>query len=66
MLIQRLVADTVTNTGHLVIETNPEDANSLAELTSLQQELGLRPNIRTEGSIITNAHPEQPPMPDVG
>ena len=63
MLIQRLVADQNTNMGHLVIETIPGDANSLAELTGLQEELKLRANIQTEGSIITTVKAGDVPPP---
>lgn len=39
--------------ARLTIETNPEDANSYAELLGLHNELKLRPNVTTEGTIIT-------------
>ena len=58
MITQRLVADQGTGQGRLTIETNPDDPNSLAELTSLQEELKLRANVKTEGSIITTPSAE--------
>jgi hypothetical protein len=57
MLTQRLVADQNDNTGTLTI-TCP--VGGLAELMGLQEELKLRPNIGTEGSIITTV--EVPPI----
>ena len=56
MLTQRLVADQNTNDGTLTI-TCP--VGGLAELMGLQEELKLRVNIATEGSIITTS--DQPP-----
>lgn len=50
MLTQRLVGDQNTNTGTLTITCTPGD---LAELMGLQEELKLRANVTTEGSIIT-------------
>jgi hypothetical protein len=63
MITQRLTADQGTMVARLVIETNPEDANSYAELLSLQEELKLRINVKTEGSIITTPPPEDVPPP---
>lgn len=64
MIIQRLHVDQDAGQGKLVIETNPDDANSLPELISLQEELALRANVKTEGSIVKT--PPAPPMPEVG
>jgi hypothetical protein len=50
MLTQRLVADQNTMDGTLTI-TCP--LGGLAELMGLQEELKLRSNVITEGSIIT-------------
>lgn len=63
MLTQRLHVDQDAGQGQLVIDSNPEDANSLAELVSLQEELALRANVKTEGSIIKT--PPAPPMPNI-
>jgi hypothetical protein len=57
VLTQRLVGDQNDNTGTLTI-TCP--VGGLPELESLQQELKLRANITTEGSIITTV--EVPPI----
>jgi hypothetical protein len=58
MLTQRLVANQQTNEGTLTI-TCPQ--GGLAELTGLQEELKLRANITTEGSIISGDVPVGPP-----
>jgi hypothetical protein len=58
MLTQRLVADQNTMDGTLTITCPP---GSLAELMGLQEELKLRSNVTTEGSIITTA--DVPPVP---
>jgi hypothetical protein len=60
MITQRFTGDQGTMTAKLVIETNPEDAGSYAELLALQEELKLRPNVQTQGSIIST-----PPIEDV-
>lgn len=56
MLTQRLVADQNTNQGTLTITCPVGD---LAELMGLQEELKLRANMTTQGSIITG---ETPPV----
>lgn len=63
MITQRLVADHNGPAGTLTIRTNPADANSLAELMALQEELALRANVQTQGSIITPLRPENVPPP---
>lgn len=63
MITQRLHIGQDARQGSLVIETNPDDANSLPELISLQEELALRANVKTQGSIIKT--PPVPPMPEV-
>jgi hypothetical protein len=63
MIIQRLRADMGTMEGRLVIETNPDDPNSMAELMGLQEELKLRPNVHTEGSMISTPPIEEIPPP---
>lgn len=65
MITQRFVGDEGTMTARLTIETNPDDPNSYAELLSLQQELKLRANVFTQGSIITGppVEDESPPPP---
>jgi len=50
MLKQRLIGDQNTMDGTLTITCEP---GSLAELMGLQEELKLRSNVTTEGSIIT-------------
>lgn len=67
MITQRFTGDQGTMQATLVIKTNPGDPNSYAELLSLQQELKLRPNVKTEGSIITMPPPgdEEPPAPPI-
>lgn len=59
MLSQRLTADQNLNKGQIVI-TAAE--GNLAELMGLHEELRLRINMTTEGSIITLPEPEPPPM----
>jgi hypothetical protein len=65
-MTQRLRADLGTGEGRLVIETNPEDPNSLVELMGLQEELKLRINVHTEGSVITTPKIEDVPPPPEG
>lgn len=67
MITQRFTGNQGTMQAKLVIDTNPGDPNSYAELLSLQQELKLRPNVHTEGSIITTPPPEDedPPAPPI-
>lgn len=55
MMTQRLVADQGSNEGTLTITAAP---GNLAELMGLHEELRLRMNITTEGSIITTVPPE--------
>jgi hypothetical protein len=50
MLKQRLIGDQNTMDGTLTITC---ELGSLAELMGLQEELKLRSNVTTEGSIIT-------------
>jgi hypothetical protein len=65
MITQRFVGNEGTMTAQLTIETIPDDANSYAELLALQEELKLRVNIKTEGSIITTPAAEDiPPQPE--
>ena len=66
MITQRLVGDLGTMTGKLTIETVPEDANSMAELMSLADELKLRANVTTQGSILTQPKIEDIPPPPAG
>ena len=63
MITQRFVGNEGTMAAQLTIETIPDDANSYAELLALQQELKLRANVKTEGSIITTPAPEDIPPP---
>lgn len=67
MITQRFVGDQGTMKARLTVETMPGDPNSYAELLSLQQELKLRPNVKTEGSIIIMPPPgdEEPPAPPI-
>jgi hypothetical protein len=65
-MTQRFVGDQGTMQARLTIETNPEDANSYAELLGLHNELRLRPNVYTEGMIITAPPVEDTPPPDEG
>lgn len=67
MITQRFVGNQGTMQAKLTIETIPGDANSYVELLSLQQELKLRANIKTEGSIITAppVEDEDPPAPPI-
>lgn len=62
MLTQRLVADEGPMTGTITITCEP---GGLAELYGLHEELRLRANITTEGSIITTP-PAQEVPPDGG
>jgi hypothetical protein len=67
MIIQRFTGDQGTLEATLTIRTNPDDANSYAELLALHDELKLRANVQTEGSIITAPAPEDiPPIPPEG
>lgn len=66
MITQRLRADQGALTGTLTIESDAGNPNSYAELLSLQEELKLRVNVRTEGSIITLPAPEDVPPPPPG
>jgi hypothetical protein len=50
MLRQQLTGDLNTNTGTLVITA---DVGQLPELLGLAEELALRPNMRTDGNILT-------------
>jgi hypothetical protein len=63
MITQRFVGNEGTMTGQLTISTIPDDANSYAELLALREELKLRVNIKTEGSIITTPPVEDIPPP---
>jgi hypothetical protein len=63
MLRQQLTGDQTTMSGKLVITA---DSPALPELQSLAEELSLRMNIQTDGSIIIAPPPEQPPPPDLG
>jgi len=65
MITQRLTGDLGKMTGKLVIETVAEDGNSMAELMSLQEELKLRANVTTQGSILTTPPAEEVPPPPV-
>ena len=58
MLTQRLVADEGPMTGTITITCDP---GGLAELYGLHEELKLRANMTTQGSIITTAPVEVPP-----
>lgn len=60
MLTQRLVADEGTMTGTITITCEP---GGLAELYGLHEELKLRANITTQGSIITTPPAEEIPPP---
>ena len=57
MITQRLVQDLNTNAGTLTITCEP---GNLAELLGIYEELKLRMNVTTEGTITTNPAPEQP------
>jgi hypothetical protein len=59
MLTQRLVADQNDNTGTLTI-TCP--VGGLPELMGLWEELKLRPNVTTEGSLIKTLTVDNPPV----
>lgn len=63
MIIQRLVTDLGKMTGTITIKTNPGDPNSVAELMGLFEEMKLRINVETEGSIITQPPAEEIPPP---
>lgn len=63
MITQRLVADLGSQSGRVTIECVPGSPNGLAELMSLHEELKLRANINTEGSIITQPAAEDIPPP---
>lgn len=52
MLTQRLTVDEATNSGVLTIESGHQN---LAELLGLGEELKLRLNIRTEGTLTSTA-----------
>jgi hypothetical protein len=67
MLEQRLIGNEGTFVGQITITNVPGDVNGYAELVSLQQELKLRANIQTQGSIITLPPVEDiPPPPPAG
>ena len=67
MITQRFVGDQGKMTATLTVTCEPGSTNSYAELLSLQQELALRVNVSTEGSIITSPPVEDiPPPPPVG
>lgn len=61
MLSQQLTQDLGAMSGRLVITA---DANALAELQGLAQELALRPTITTNGDLTMNVPPpdEVPPV----
>jgi len=61
MIIQKITEDQNLMTGTLVIRA---EAPNLPELHSLWEELKLRPNVQTEGSVITL--PQAPPPPPEG
>jgi hypothetical protein len=63
MLDQRLVADQGKITGTITITCVDGDVNGLAELQGLHEELKLRPNIHTQGSIITAMPAGEVPPP---
>lgn len=63
MIIQRFIGDQGTWQATLTITTSGQEPNSYAELESLQQELKLRANVTTQGSIIT-APPVEDPQPE--
>jgi sorbitol-specific phosphotransferase system component IIA len=63
MLTQRLTLDQGVVAGQVVITFVPGDVNGMAELQSLHEELKLRANIQTQGSIITTPAPEDIPPP---
>jgi len=63
MLTQRLVQDMGSNSGTLTITAA---AGNLADLASLAEELNLRMNIKTEGTITTNPPAPPPTMEDEG
>jgi hypothetical protein len=63
MITQRLTGDQGAWAGTLTITNTPGDANGWAELQSLQEELKLRANVRTEGSVIVLPRPEDVPPP---
>lgn len=58
MISQKLEADQNLNSGKLVIVAEP---GNLAELMGLHDELKLRMNVNTEGSVITAPPVETPP-----
>jgi hypothetical protein len=66
MITQRLVGDQGAMAARLTIENAPGDVTGYAELLSLQEELKLRVNVHTEGSIITLPKPEDIPPPPAG
>jgi hypothetical protein len=67
MIEQRLIGNEGTYVGQITITNTPGDVNGYAELVSLQQELKLRANVQTQGSIITSPPPEDiPPTPPAG
>lgn len=57
MLTQRLETNQPTNAGTLTITAAP---GTLAELIGLAEELDLRMNIKTEGTIHQLNDPDQP------
>lgn len=61
MITQRFVGSQASWEATLTITTNGMDPNSYAELLSLQEELKLRSNVQTEGSIITAPPADDPP-----
>lgn len=66
-ITQRFVGNEGTMAATLTITCESGSTNSYAELLSLQQELALRVNVYTEGSIITSPPVEDiPPPPPEG
>lgn len=61
MLRQQLTGDPTKMSGQLVITADPP---ALPELQSLAEELGLRANIITDGSIVIAPPPIEPPPPE--
>jgi len=58
MITQKITEDQNLMTGTLVITA---EAPNLPELHALWEELRLRPNVKTEGSVITLPEPSPPP-----
>lgn len=58
MIVQKLVQDQNLNSGTLTITAEP---GHLAELVGLHEELRLRVNVDTQGTVTTNPKAEVPP-----